>query len=138
MPLVAKHLAGVDTALQLLATDQSTDMGFMSRKIAFFGLGLVLGRATLIGTLMLAAGAKASARTIASWQFIAVETHVGTNSLNLSSTTATIDLDSHLTRSAFSQMTFLHTPVATLQVLLAKATTDRNGIRARRPRLALE
>lgn len=84
MSFVTKHLTIVDTALQLLATHQWTNVGFQRSKTSFLVLGHVLARTASGRALVLPAGAETSAWTIACWELIAVHAHLGANLLDTS------------------------------------------------------
>lgn len=105
-------------------------MSFVRREVALLGLGLVLGRAALIGTLMLSTCPKSSAGAVASRELIAINSHIGANPLDLGTAAATVDIDGHPTRGAFPEVALLHATMAALQGLLTDATAERDRIRA--------
>lgn len=131
MAFVAKHVTGVDSALEFLSTNQCADMGLVRGQVHFFALGLVLGWAAPVRTLVLSTGAEAAAGAVTRGELIAVESHVGTDALHLGRSTAAVDHDHHFTRGALAQVAFLHAAMATAQGLLAEAVTDWDGILAR-------
>lgn len=96
--LMAEHLTGVDTTLQLLAAGQGADVRFQSCQIAFLALGLVLSRTAPVSALMLAASAETSAGTIAGRELIPIKTHIGADALHLRRSAATVDRYRNLAR----------------------------------------
>lgn len=131
MPLMAERVAGVNTAFQLLATHQWTNVGFQRGEVSFLGLGLVFGRTTASRALVLSTSAKTSARTIACWLLLAIHGQVGANFLDTSGSTTAVDSDRRLTRWAWAKMALLHAAMSAIQALLAEAAAHWNRVCAR-------
>lgn len=135
---MAKHLAGMDSALKFLSTDKCADVRLVCGQVHFLALGLVLGRAAPVRALMLSTGAESTAGTVTGGEFITIQSHVGTNPLHLSRITATINHDHHFARRALAQVAFLHAAMTTAQGFLAEAVADWDGVFAGGSLLAMK
>lgn len=102
MAFMAKHLAGMDSALEFLSTDKCADVRLVCGQVHLLALGLVLGRAAPVRALMLSTGAESTAGAVTGGEFIAIQSHVGADPLHLGRSTAAVDHDHHFARRALA------------------------------------
>jgi hypothetical protein len=134
---MAEHVASMNTALQLLATHEWTNVGFQCGEISFLVLGLVFGGTTAGRALVLSTSAKTSTRTITGWLLFAIHAQVGANFLDASGSATTVNSYCRLTRWAWAKMALLHTTMSTVQVLLAETAAHWDRLRASGTRFPL-